>query len=180
MTTKRVSIAVFSAVFLVGALLLLTLAPVAAQSPPQAEVIVSALNVRQGPGIEYPATDVALEGDVFEISAADATGNWLQVVLAKGETGWVSGKPAYTRVIGSLDDVPVVEDVQVAQPSVAGEVPTSARGKLVFMTSSGGDIYLVNADGSGLRRLTNGIDPVLSPDGTQVAFTRWGGLVACG
>jgi TolB protein len=34
---------------------------------------------------------------------------------------------------------------------------------------------VINADGSGLRRLTSGIDPVLSPDGRQVAFTRWEG-----
>ena len=32
---------------------------------------------------------------------------------------------------------------------------------------------LITQDGTGLRKLTTGIDPVLSPDGTQVAFTRW-------
>ncbi len=34
---------------------------------------------------------------------------------------------------------------------------------------------VINPDGSGLRRLTSGIDPVLSPDGQTVAFTRWEG-----
>jgi Tol biopolymer transport system component len=33
----------------------------------------------------------------------------------------------------------------------------------------------INPDGTGLRRLTQGIDPVLSPDGQTVAFTRWTG-----
>ncbi|MGQ9490451.1 MAG: hypothetical protein ACUVS6_07000 [Anaerolineae bacterium] len=47
-------------------------------------------------------------------------------------------------------------------------------GKIAFQTAIGGDIYLVNADGTGLRRLTNGFDPALSPDGTQLAFVRWG------
>lgn len=49
----------------------------------------------------------------------------------------------------------------------------SLSGRLVFQTESGGAIYVINADGSGLRYLTNGMDPVLSPDGQQVAFTRW-------
>ncbi len=47
------------------------------------------------------------------------------------------------------------------------------NGKLAFQASSGGSIYTINADGSGLRRLTDGLDPAWSPDGTQIAFTRW-------
>jgi dipeptidyl aminopeptidase/acylaminoacyl peptidase len=45
---------------------------------------------------------------------------------------------------------------------------------VVFQTNPGGDIYLVNADGSGLRRLTDGMDPSLSPDGKRLALARWG------
>ncbi|MFQ5577470.1 MAG: TolB family protein, partial [Anaerolineae bacterium] len=41
--------------------------------------------------------------------------------------------------------------------------------------TAGGDIMLINRDGTGLRRLTGGIDPALSPDGQKVAFTRWDG-----
>ncbi|MBN1219850.1 MAG: PD40 domain-containing protein [Anaerolineae bacterium] len=46
-------------------------------------------------------------------------------------------------------------------------------GQLIFQTYSGGDIYFINANGTGLRYLTQGIDPELSPDGTKIAFTRW-------
>lgn len=52
-------------------------------------------------------------------------------------------------------------------------VAGNSSGKLVFQTQSGGDIYVINADGLGLRRITHGIDPELSPDGAQIVFTRW-------
>jgi TolB protein len=57
-----------------------------------------------------------------------------------------------------------------AQPKLANSEPT---GKLVFQTTIGGDFYTVNADGSNLQRITDGVDPVWSPGGEQIAFTRW-------
>jgi len=52
-------------------------------------------------------------------------------------------------------------------------VTGNGSGQLAFQTRNGGDIYVINADGTGLRRVTRGLDPQLSPDGSQIAFTRW-------
>lgn len=61
----------------------------------------------------------------------------------------------------------------------SGTKPTASpfnMGKLIFVTGSGGALYEVQADGTGLRWRANGvIDPSVSPNGQQVAFTRWDG-----
>jgi TolB protein len=46
---------------------------------------------------------------------------------------------------------------------------------LVFAASNGGTIYVYNLASGALRPLTNGFDPAISPDGSQVVFTRDGG-----
>ena len=66
-----------------------------------------------------------------------------------------------------------------AAASTSSQVTTQAAdtsgmaGKLVFQTTFGGAFYTINVDGTGLQRITDGIDPVWSPDGEQIAFVRW-------
>jgi TolB protein len=52
------------------------------------------------------------------------------------------------------------------------KAPAELVGKLVFQTTYGGEFYTINVDGTGLRRITDGLDPVWSPDGERIAFTR--------
>ncbi|MBE7555483.1 MAG: PD40 domain-containing protein [Anaerolineales bacterium] len=144
----------------------------------QAEIITAGLNVREGPGVGYASIGTAAQGDILTITGVSTNGNWLQIKTKDGKSGWISGQATYTHILGSVKEVPVVETVSGGQPSaVSGQSAAAASaGKLIFATRSGGDLYSANMDGTDLQKLASGvIDPVVSPDGTQVAYTRWDG-----
>jgi len=52
----------------------------------------------------------------------------------------------------------------------------ATTGKIAFTSNRGGpyEIYVMNPDGSGVRKLVSGTDPDWSPDGSKLAFVRGG------
>ncbi len=64
---------------------------------------------------------------------------------------------------------PLVLPNPFATPIMTGTV----TGRLIFQDASGGNVYTVNGDGSSLQRVTYGLDPAWSPNGTKIAFARW-------
>jgi Tol biopolymer transport system component/uncharacterized protein YraI len=140
------------------------------------------VEVRQGPGMSYPPAGNLGNDTLVAVRAVHVSRNWLLIQpIAGGGEVWLPRR--FAAASGpQLANVPEVIVPQAPSSEVDpvveifGPEQISPKGKLVFQRSSGGDIMVINVDGTGLRRLTNGIDPALSPDGQQVAFTRWSGM----
>jgi TolB protein len=160
----------------------------------------AAFAVRSLPQADAPVVATLPGAQVVWAEGRSEDGRWLAVTYGEATDGlagrgWVlrsditlmgeagdlpeSGATA-ARAAGSdrpaapAQNAPTPQESRPAAPPQPPAPGPSAGGKLVFQAATGGDIYIVNADGRGLRRLTDGIDPILSPDGTRVAFARWG------
>ncbi|MFN8490624.1 MAG: hypothetical protein U0350_23745 [Caldilineaceae bacterium] len=162
----------------------------------------SRLNLRSGPGVAYPVIDKAEPGSAWLAVGRDATGDWVLLTTATGQrAAWAA--TAYLTLAAPSTQLPVPSHIPpppvqptpaaavilvptatpgganpaVAAPSAApaGRSKTGLSGTLVFQDHLGGTIYAYNLNTDALHSLTSGIDPAISPDGHQVAFTRDGG-----
>lgn len=140
------------------------------------------IEVKQGPGIYHPAAGKLARNDLVAVLALNPGRNWTLIETTAGGRGWTPVR-FLTNYSVPLDNLPELESTppaaaaEVAPPEPAVALVDKGPGQLVIQRSSGGDILALNPDGTGLRQLTSGIDPALSPDRQTVAFTRWQGEI---
>jgi uncharacterized protein YgiM (DUF1202 family) len=86
---------------------------------PWATITAGVLNVRRGPGTNYPVIGQLQENDIVEISGKNADSSWLQIVYPTGTIGqgWIFA--SYAQVSGSLASIPVVEAPPPPTPTPA-------------------------------------------------------------
>ena len=161
------------------------------------------LNLRSGPGADYPVIAKAEPGAAVTVAGRNEAGDWLLLQAGSGEIGWAAA--TYLQVDGDsstlplssavLDAEPLYDESAAAQPApaivaatagaAAAAAPaasadaaapaTGLAGTLVFQDDRGGTIWVYDLASGAQRALTSGSDPAISPDGSTVAFVRDGG-----
>ncbi len=134
-----------------------------------AEVIARTLNLRAGPGVDQPVIAQLHRGDQVQLLGRTENSQWLKIATEQAEFGWAAAR--WLKADIPLDELPVLARATTRVPAPA----PAPRGRILFQDRPGGDIYLIDASGRGLKRLAAGLDPAFSPDGEQIAFARWDG-----
>jgi hypothetical protein len=138
---------------------------------PYVEVQAEVLNVRQGPGTVYDVLGKLHKGDRLKLLARNEGGDWLQVCCVDGKEGWVAKE-----LVTAYEPAGGLAVARNIPPTPTPSAP-AARGRIAFASDRDGnfEIYVMNADGSGVTRLTNNPAddrfPSWSPDGKRIAFT---------
>lgn len=91
---------------------------------PKPEVVVSnpRVNVRSGPGADYPVLGQVLQGQRLEITGRDADGQWWQICCYEGQIVWIADEVVSAE--GPLDTVALAADLPT--PTPAEPVPTAS------------------------------------------------------
>jgi Tol biopolymer transport system component len=139
--------------------------------PPLAEVLADEVSVRTCASETCTEVGVLAQGSQVEVFGCLADGGWCQVGLSDGKRGWCTGKSL--QQLGVATAVPVI---QAVLPTMTPGVVAAGEGKIAFNSNRDGnyEIYVMNADGSDLTRVTDhpaaDMSPAWSPNGQQIAF----------
>jgi hypothetical protein len=143
------------------------------------------LNVRGGPGTDYPVIGRLVEGQTLPVTGRNAETTWWQVVYPPGsnERGWVSGDGQFT-TSSNTEGVPIVQAPPKPTPAPPTATPTPALPVIQYFradreTLNPGEKVTLSWDLSGAREaflrydeVTEGViapgSKTLSPSKTTV------------
>lgn len=109
---------------------------------PQATIATDALNVRSGPGTDYPIITALTLGTTCPIVGRNAISTWWDIRCANGVTGWVSGPLVV--VTGSTANVPVVNVNPPPAPPTATPMPSPTAVPMPPVTSAAWRVSFFN------------------------------------
>jgi len=106
------------------------LQPTATPLPPEEKPLATALvglNVRTGPGLDYPTIGLLAKGESAEITGRDQYGGWWQIVFSsdQGDRGWVAAGSEFSTA-SNAENVPVVD----APPAGPAPAPSATPAQL--------------------------------------------------
>lgn len=114
-------------------------APVAVTRP-------ASMNVRGGPGVNYPAVGAVPAGTRLEITGVSPAGDWYRVAGGElGEQAWVFGGLVST--VGALESVARLGDGDIPEPPAASAAPAAASS--AASASSGAPVAAAPAPSGG-------------------------------
>lgn len=127
-------------------------------------------------GFGWIATEfVAVSGNAMGLPVSNQTAP-ASAAMPTPAAAMPSAPTAVPPAVMPTPVAPVSAAAGAAIPVVSSIPPASGlSGKLVISTLPGEAFYLYDLASGNLRQLTGGYDPVLSPDGSTVAYTRLGG-----
>lgn len=83
------------------------------------------VNIRRGPGLQYPPIRLGMRGDQFTITGRSADDEWWRICCVEEQPAWVY--QSFVDVEGPVDAVPVVDvDESTGGPVVINPTPTPA------------------------------------------------------
>lgn len=137
--------------------------PAAPQAVPKQNI-----NLRAGPGINYPVVGAAKAGQALTVVGKNADGSWLQVCCVAEKQAWLSA--SLVTVEGAIAAVPVPADIPTPPPTAAAPKPVGGAlsGVLIYSVAN------LDADKWELWEYTfaNGQSRALFDWRTEVAFSR--------
>ncbi len=80
--------------------------PTATPAAPRARVLAEPVNLRAGPGTDFPPLGIARLGDVYVLQGRSADGEWYQVCCVRAAPAWINASLIATE--GITDTLPVI------------------------------------------------------------------------
>ncbi len=94
------------------------------------------VNVRSGPGADFPVLGQVLQGQRLEIVGRDQDGQWWQICCFEGQTGWLAAEVVSAE--GPLETVALAADLPTPTPEAT---PTAAAAAVALPPASGDFLF---------------------------------------